>query len=181
MKAQNKKAPLFIAQAGLLAALYAVLTLAQQLIFPNTASMAVQYRLSEALMVFCLFSPTAPWGLTLGCFAANFLFMQALPVDMIFGSLATLLAAIAMRALRKVKIKNFPFLSLLMPAIFNGIIVGAEIEIFFVEGSFHFGSFLVQGGLVALGELAVLFTAGTALYFAVDKKLAGKIPMLTKD
>ena len=181
MKAQNKKAPLLIAQAGLLAALYAVLTFAQQLIFPNTASMAVQYRLSEALMVFCLFSPAAPWGLTLGCFLANFLFMQALPVDMIFGSLATLLAAIAMRALRKVKIKNFPFLSLLMPAVFNGVIVGAEIEIFFVEGSFHFGSFLIQGGLVALGEIAVMFTAGTVLYFAVFKKLAGKVPLLTKD
>lgn len=181
MKAQNKKAPLFIAQAGLLAALYAVLTLAQQLIFPNTASMAVQYRLSEALMVFCLFSPAAPWGLTLGCFAANFLFMQSLPVDMIFGSLATLLAAITMRALRKVKIKNFPFLSFLMPAIFNGIIVGAEIEIFFVEGDFHLESFFVQGGFVALGELAVLFTAGTALYFTADKRLAGKIPMLTKN
>lgn len=181
MKAQNHKAPLFIAQAALLAALYAVFTLVQQLIFPNTASMAVQFRASEALMILCLFTPAAPWGLTLGCFLANFLFMQALPVDMIFGSIATLLAALAMRALRKVKIKKFPVLSFLMPAVFNGIIVGAEIEYFFVEGGFHFGDFLLQGGLVALGELAVMFTLGTALYFAVDKKIAGKIPMITKD
>ena len=152
MKAKNKKAPLLLAQAALIAAMYAVLTLAQQLILPGTASMAVQYRLSEALMVLCLFTPAAVPGLTLGCFAANFLFMSALPVDMIFGSLATLLAAVSMRLLRRVQIKSFPALSFLMPALFNGVIIGAEIEIFFIDGPFHFGSFFAQGGLVALGE-----------------------------
>ncbi len=171
MKTTGKKASLFIAQAALIAAMYAVLTLVQQLLFPGTASMAVQYRVSEALMILCLFSGAAVPGLTLGCFLANFLFMSALPVDMIFGSIATLLAALCMRALRKVCVKGFPVLSFLMPAVFNGIIVGAEIEIFFVEGSFHFGSFLVQGAFVALGEIAVMFTAGIALYFSM-KKLA---------
>ena len=175
MKAKNKKAPLLLAQAALIAAMYAVLTFAQQLILPGTASMAVQYRLSEALMVLCLFTPAAVPGLTFGCFAANFLFMSALPVDMIFGSLATLLAAVSMRLLRKVQIKGFPALSLLMPAFFNGVIVGAEIEVFFIDGPFHFGSFLAQGGLVALGELAVMFTAGAAFFFAL-KKLAGRLP-----
>ena len=175
MKEKNKKAPLLLAQAALIAALYAVLTLAQQLVLPGTASMAVQYRLSEALMVLCLFTPAAIPGLTLGCFAANFLFMSALPVDMIFGSLATLLAAFSMRLLRNVRIKNFPVLSFLMPAIFNGVIIGAEIEVFFIDGSFHLGSFLIQGGLVALGELAVLLTAGTAFFFAL-KRLSGRLP-----
>lgn len=175
MKAKNKKAPLLLAQAALIAAMYAVLTFAQQLILPGTASMAVQYRLSEALMVLCLFTPAAVPGLTLGCFAANFLFMSALPVDMIFGSLATLLAAVSMRLLCKVKVKGFPALSFLMPALFNGVIIGAEIEVFFIDGPFHLGSFLTQGGFVALGELAVMFTAGTALFFAL-KKLAGHLP-----
>ena len=57
-----------------------------------------------------------------------------------------------------------------MPVVFNGIIIGAEIEIFFVDGSFHFGSFFAQGCCVALGEFAVMFTAGIALYFALRKK-----------
>lgn len=174
MKQKNKKASLFVAQAALVAAMYAVLTLAQQLILPNTASMAVQFRLSEALMVLCLFSKAAVPGITLGCFLANFLFMQALPVDMIFGSVATLLAAVCMLKLRKVKVKGFPLLSFLMPAVFNGIIIGAEIEIFFVDGGFHFRSFLVQGLLVALGELAVMFTIGVALFLPLRKK-CGKI------
>lgn len=175
MKEKNKKAPLLLAQAALIAAMYAVLTLAQQLILPGTASMAVQYRLSEALMVLCLFTPAAVPGLTLGCFAANFLFMSALPVDMLFGSLATLLAAFSMRLLRNVQIKSFPALSFLMPALFNGVIVGAEIEAFFIDGPFHFGNFLAQGGLVALGEAAVMFTAGAAFYFAL-KRLSGRLP-----
>ena len=169
MKLKSKKAPLFLAQAALVAAMYAVLTLAQQLILPNTASMAVQYRLSEALMVLCLFSKAAVPGLTLGCFLANFLFMQVLPVDMVFGSV---LAAVCMWKLRNVKVRKFPLLSFLMPAVFNGIIIGAEIEIFFVDGAFHFSSFLVQALLVFLGEFAVMFTAGIALYFPLRKKLS---------
>ena len=172
MKLKSKKAPLFLAQAALVAAMYAVLTLAQQLILPNTASMAVQYRLSEALMVLCLFSKAAVPGLTLGCFLANFLFMQVLPVDMVFGSVATLLAAVCMWKLRNVKVRKFPLLSFLMPAVFNGIIIGAEIEIFFVDGAFHFSSYLVQALLVFLGEFAVMFTAGIALYFPLRKKLS---------
>ena len=81
-----------------------------------------------------------------------------------------------MRALRNVTVKGFPVLSFLMPAVFNGVIIGAEIEFFFIEGSFRFSDFLLQGGLVALGEIAVMFTAGTALYFAVKKKLVGHVP-----
>ena len=48
-------------------------------------------------------------------------------------------------------------------------IIGLEIEIFFIEGPFHFTSFLVQGGLVALGELGVCFTLGLLLYKALDR------------
>ena len=114
-------------------------------------------------------TPAASPGLTLGCFLVNFLFLEALPVDMILGSLATLLAAIAMYLLRSKRVKGLPLLAALMPAIFNGIIIGAEIEIFFIEGPFHFGDFLVQGGCVALGELVVCFTLGLLLFKALDR------------
>ena len=65
--------------------------------------------------------------------------------------------------------KKLPLLAALMPAVFNGIIIGLEIEIFFIEGPFHFSSFLSQGGLVALGELVVCFTLGLLLYNALDR------------
>ena len=51
-----------------------------------------------------------------------------------------------------------------MPALANGVFVGFEIDFFFVnQGYFHFLDFLLQGGLVALGELAVLFVLGLPL------------------
>ena len=166
---KTKKQVLWLTQAAVIAALYAALTVLQGVIAPGTASMAVQFRVSEAMTLLCCITPAAIPGLTLGCFLANFLFMEALPVDMILGSLATLLAGLAMYLLRKVQWKKLPLLAALMPAIFNGIIIGLEIEIFFIEGPFHFSSFLIQGGLVALGELAVCFTLGLLLYKALDR------------
>lgn len=149
---------------GVIAALYVALTYAQEFIFPGTATMAVQFRLSEALTVLSLFTPAAIPGLTVGCFIANFTAAGALPTDILFGSFASFLACLSMYKLRKICFKGIPFLSLLMPALFNGVIIGLEIEIFFIEGDFHFLSFFTQGGLVALGESAVLFTAGLLLY-----------------
>ncbi|MGN1419858.1 MAG: QueT transporter family protein [Acutalibacteraceae bacterium] len=173
---KNNKKALFIVQAAVIAALYAALTYAQNLLLPGTTSMAVQFRVSEALTMLAVFTPAAIPGLTLGCVVANLINLSALPVDFIMGSAATLLAAISMYLLRKVCIKGVPLLAAFMPAIFNGVIIGLEIEIFFIEGPFHFTSFLVQAGCVALGELGVCLTLGLLLTAAIkrnglDKKL----------
>ena len=125
----------------------------------------------EALNVLALFFPEAIAGLTLGCVISNLYSIgQGLPLDMIFGSLATLGATMCIYFLRNVKIKNYPLLSMLMPALWNGVVVGWEIECFFIEGKFNFGDFLVQGGLVALGELGVMLVLGTLLYYAITKR-----------
>lgn len=171
---KNPKA-IKITQTAIIAAMYAALTYAQSFLLPGTTTAAVQFRASEALNVLALFTPAAIPGLTLGCIISNLYSIgQGLPLDMIFGSLATLGATVCIYFLRNVKIKNYPFLAMLMPALWNGVIVGWEIEYFFIEGGFHFSSFLVQDGLVALGELGVMFTLGTALYFAFVKGNIGK-------
>ncbi|MGN0532652.1 MAG: QueT transporter family protein [Eubacterium sp.] len=172
----NKKT-LFIAQTAIIAAMYAVLTYAQNLILPGTTSMAVQFRVSEALNVLALFTPAAIPGLTIGCVISNLYNIgSGLPLDMIFGSLATLGSAVCIYTLRNVKIKSYPALAMLMPVIWNGVVVGWEIEYFFIEGDFEWIGFLTQGGLVALGEVAVMLTLGTAVYYVMvnrrlDKKL----------
>lgn len=164
-----------ITQTAIIAAMYAALTYAQSFLLPGTTTAAVQFRASEALNVLALFTPAAIPGLTLGCIISNLYSIgQGLPLDMIFGSLATLGATVCIYFLRNAKIKNYPFPAMLMPALWNGVIVGWEIEYFFIEGGFHFSSFLVQGGLVALGELGVMLTLGTALYFAFVKGNIGK-------
>ena len=160
-----------IAYIAVVAALYAALFYAQNLLLPGTASMAVQFRVAEVLNVLALFTPLAIPGLTIGCVISNLSGIgSGLPLDMIFGSLATLGATSCMYFLRKVKICNYPFLSMLMPALWNGVIIGWELEYFFIEGPFEWTGFLTQGGFVALGELAVMLTVGTVLYFIIDKR-----------
>ena len=169
---KSKKQVLWLTQAAVIAALYAALTVLQGIIAPGTASMAVQFRVSEAMTLLCCITPAAIPGLTLGCFLANFLFMDALPVDMILGSLATLLAGLAMYALRKVQWKKLPLLAALMPAVFNGIIIGLEIEIFFIEGPFHFSSCVTVSMMCPIRTTAsrwVMKSSWAALTMAVSE------------
>lgn len=165
------KSTLFVVQAAVIAALYAVLTILQNTLLPGTASMAVQFRVSEVLTILAVFTPAAIPGLAVGCVIANISSLSVLgPYDMIFGSLASLLAAVLMYLLRNKRLFKLPVAAALMPALANGILVGFEIEFFFVEGGFHFGDFLLQGGLVALGELGVLFVLGLPLARLIEKQ-----------
>ena len=165
------KSTVYIVQAAVIAALYAALTILQNTLLPGTASMAVQFRVAGVLTILAIFTPAAIPGLTVGCVIANISSLSVLgPYDMIFGSLASLLAAVLMHLLRNKRLFKLPVAAALMPALANGIIVGFEIEFFFVEGGFHFGDFLFQGGCVALGELGVLFVLGLPLARLIEKQ-----------
>ena len=165
------KSTVYIVQAAVIAALYAALTILQNTLLPGTASMAVQFRVAEVLTILAVFTPASIPGLTIGCVIANISSLSVLgPYDLIFGSIASLLAAVLMYLLRSKRLFKLPVASALMPALANGIIVGFEIEFFFVEGGFHFGDFLFQGGCVALGELGVLFVLGLPLARLIEKQ-----------
>lgn len=164
----NKKT-LSLAQGALIAALYVALFYAQNTLLPGTTSFAVQFRIAELLCILALWTPSAIWGLTLGCLLSNIATVAELPMDTVFGTLATLGAVSCMWLLRNVRIKGFPLLSLLMPVVWNGVLVGLEIEIFFVEGGFHFSDFLFQGLLVAIGEFTVVTVAGGIVSMVFEK------------
>ena len=86
----NKKV-LYLAHAAVIAALYVALTqLAASL---GLASAAIQVRFSEALTILPVFTPAAIPGLFAGCILANLL-TGSVPLDVIFGSIATLLGAL---------------------------------------------------------------------------------------
>ena len=148
-----------LAYAGLIAALYVVLTYLQNLIFPDSATMAIQFRVSEALCILAFFTPAAVPGLTIGCLLFNLSFAGALPLDWLVGSCATFLAAGSMRLLRRV-----PAVGLAMPALFNALLVGWELSVYIG------GGFWINAIYVALGEIAVLLTLGTILYFAMKRR-----------
>ena len=153
-----------LAHAAIIAALYAVLTHFQNILIPNSASFAIQFRLSEALAILAFFTPAAALGLGVGCLLFNLTFAAALPLDFLVGTVASYLAAKAMWLTRNLKIAGYPLLGMTMPALFNALLVGWELN------AYIGGGFWVNALYVAIGELAVLLTAGTVLYYAMKKR-----------
>lgn len=92
------KKVLFITQAAMIAALYVVLTLLANAL--GLANYAVQIRFSEALTILPFFTAAGIPGLTIGCLLSNLL-TGCMPLDIVFGSLATLLGAVGTYLLRK--------------------------------------------------------------------------------
>ena len=155
----------FLVHSATIAALYMLLTYLQNTLFPDSASQAIQFRMSEALCVLALVTPAAIPGLTVGCMLFNLCY-PALPWDFLIGSAATLLATGTMFLTRSLRIKRFPLLGLTLPALFNGLLVGWELA--WVIG----GGFWFNAACVAIGELAVLFIPGTILYYTIlNRKL----------
>lgn len=99
MKPLKKNKTLLICEAGLIAALYTVLTCCIGAL--GLANGMVQFRISEALCVLPFFTPAAVPGLAVGCLLSNLL-TGCIWQDVLFGTLATLLGALGARALRRV-------------------------------------------------------------------------------
>lgn len=154
----------FLAHGALIAALYVALTYLQNFLIPGSASWAIQFRVSEALCALALFTPAAIPGLTIGCLLFNISFAGALPLDFLVGSLATLLATSVMWLTRKLTVRNYPLLALVMPALFNSLLVGWELSVYIG------GAFWLNALYVAIGELAVLLSLGSVLFFAIRSR-----------
>lgn len=151
---RNKKV-LFVVQAALIAAIYVVLTYFISAF--NLASGAIQVRVSEALTVLPFFTPAAIPGLAIGCFLSNLL-TGCLPMDILFGSLATLLGAIGSYLLRRYK-----WLVPLPPVLANILIVPYVLAyVYGAEGSIPF--FMVT---VGIGEVISCYVLGSILLNAL--------------
>lgn len=103
----------WMAAGAAIAAVYTVLTF---LTAPISFG-PIQFRISEALCILPAMTAAAVPGVTIGCFFAN-LFSGAAPMDVVFGSLATLIGAVGTRALR-----HRGRLAALPPILSNGIII----------------------------------------------------------
>ena len=159
-----KKTSRLIAHAALSAAMYATLCHTQNLLVPESANMAIQFRVAEALCVLAFFTPTAIPGLTLGCAVYNLTFAAALPMDALVGSLATLFACGGMWFFRKVTVKGVPVIGLLLPAFWNALLIGWELTVYIG------GGFWINALFVAIGEVTVLGTLGWLLYSTIRKR-----------
>jgi len=141
-----------ITAGGVIAAAYAALSL---LLAPITFG-PIQCRLSEAFTLLPVISPTAVWGVTLGCAITNAAgavmgtnFLGAL--DIMVGTAATLLGALMTRTLRHVRFGGVPWLSALPPILVNAVFIGAE-WCYAMTGALN-GMFWAFAGQIALGQL----------------------------
>ena len=152
----------YLAHGALIGAMYAALTHLQNLLLPGSATWAIQFRLSEALCVLALFTPAAIPGMTVGCFVFNLTYLGALPLDIVVGTLASFLSAVFVRLTRQ-----FPLVSLAMPALFNAFLVGWELT------AYIGGGFWLNALYVAIGEAAVCYTLGLLLYKVLKTRNLG--------
>ena len=150
-----------LAYGALMAALYVALSHLQNLLLPGSTSLPIQFRVAEALCVLAFFTPAAVPGLTVGCLLYNITYAHTLPLDFLVGTAATFLSVEGMYLTRRKTLKGYPLLGMLMPALFNGLLVGWELS-FYIGGGFWLNALYV-----AIGELAVLLILGTSLYYAI--------------
>ena len=146
----NKKV-LFIVHAATIAALYVVLTLLANAL--GLANFAIQVRFSEALTILPFFTPAAIPGLTVGCILSNLL-TGCLPLDILFGSIATLLGTVGTYALRKCT----KWLAPICPIIANTLIVPFVLAYMYqFEGSIPYFMITVGiGEIISCGILGLL-------------------------
>lgn len=175
MKNNTRMNILFIAQAGVIAALYIILTRLSGMV--GLASNVIQVRISEALCVLVIFTPAAIPGLTIGCFLANLiegsLGGMVVWADILFGTLATFLGAVLgyliyklmfrKDLLQKIAVWLVPIPTVLANAI---IVPFVLVYAYHVEDAWWF-CFLTVGA----GELIAAFALGMVLYFAARKPL----------
>lgn len=140
---------------------------------------AVQVRVAEALCLLPVFGAEYIVGVTLGCFLANLL--GSTVVDVVFGTLATLLACLVTYKLRDIRVKGLAIPASLPPVVFNMIIVGAfEITFFFSDGAPTVMLAVFNAVTVGIGELISCTILGVALVKLIESN-AGLNKIFTEE
>ncbi len=179
---RNKKTS-YVAQAGMIAAVYAAATLITMFLLQGLAWGPIQFRISEAVCVLAVLTPAAVPGLTIGCVIANLVSLAingtgALGLlDVVFGSLATCAGALWCW-----KFRSRPKVALLGPVLANALIVPAYLPILLLGHGFYtipFTDISLDGaylpmhlfGVVAtgIGEALVVYVLGLPLLKALKR------------
>lgn len=143
----------FIVYAAVIAAIYVALTA----IFAPISYGPVQVRISEVLTVLPFFTPAAIPGLFIGCIIANLIGGYG-PVDIIFGSLATLIAAYLTYKMPKWWLAPIP------PIAINAVAVGYILKYFMPELNL-----IVTMAWVGVGQIIACAVLGYPLMLALFK------------
>lgn len=146
----------FIVEAALIAALYVALTW----ILAPISYGAIQFRISEVLLLLVLLNPKYAYALIIGCFVANTTSSLG-AYDMFFGTLATTLAIIPMIKIKRAEVAS------LFPVISNAFIIAVELGLAF--DMFMPEAFWFNVLTVGFGEAVVLYFIGIPMLSAITK------------
>lgn len=152
----NSKKTIFLTEAAVIAAIYTVLVL----IFSLTSFGPVQCRIAEALTILPYFTPAAIPGVALGCLLSGILVPGTHILDIIFGSLTTLVAAYL-----SYKLRGNKFLVPLPPIILNALVLPWIFKFAYGDAQ----PVPLNMLSVAAGELVAVGIFGMVLLFTLDK------------
>lgn len=152
-----------LARAGVISALYVVLSL---VVFPF-ASGSIQIRLGEALSILPLFFPESCISLFIGCIIVNFITGCAI-IDVVFGALVTLVSAVLTLTIGRI-IKN-SLLKLVLggsfPILLNAFLL--PLLWYWCYGQLEY-VYILQVMFVFLGQTASVYALGGTLFFGLNK------------
>ena len=158
---QNKKVSIY----AIIIAIYTAISL----LMGSLSFGMIQIRIAELLLVLCLYDSKFIIPVTLGCFVTNLIGiingLNPLVLDLIVGTLATLISGLCVYYFRNVRFYGMPLLSLLLPVIINGVMVGIELSLYFSMSPFILMIY------VGLGELASVTILGLLLYKPIGKAI----------
>lgn len=141
-----------IAMNAMIAGVYATLTLALSPI----AYLEIQCRLSEVMVLLAFYNKKFIPGLVVGCFIANIPSPLGI-MDMVFGTLSTLLVCISIYYIKNRYIGAF------VGAIITGLIIGIELHLVFDI------PLIINAFYVFIGEFAVL-TFSAVIFKSIENK-----------
>lgn len=150
----KKRSVTYFVQAAMIAAIYVVLIFA----FQPISFSQIQFRFAEALTILPFFTPAAIPGVTIGCFLGNLLGGADI-LDIVFGTLATLIGAFGSYALRKHK-----FLVPLPPILSNAIIIPWVLRYAYFESA----PIPFMMATVGIGQIISCGILGLILLYALD-------------
>lgn len=158
-----------MAVAAMLAALYCAISIC---LMPLSFG-AVQIRVSEALTMTAIFGPAGVWGVTLGCAMTNAIGIATGAniigaLDVVFGTAATLIAALMSYGLRNVRFRGLPVAAALPPVLVNAVVIGGELCA--VTGQWHPAVFLMNAAYIAVGQALSCCVLGLLLVMVLERK-----------
>ena len=158
----TKERLLSLTYGAIVGAIYVALTWISGAL--GLASGAVQLRLGEALCVLPFFIPSTSVGLFVGCIISN-LTMASAPLDIIFGSLATLIGAYLGS-----KMKN-KWLVPIPTVVANTVIVPIVILVCYTaKETWSLGTYTLTALGVFAGEVLSAYVLGMLLLLAIQKR-----------